>query len=101
MIRISIMQPILILSISMTFVWSAFSQNAHVSDSLKILLKNSEEDTSRVSILLKLSETLMLDDHKSAVDYALEAVRLSDKLSHDTQSCHALRIATKAYFMQD
>ncbi|WP_343524602.1 tetratricopeptide repeat protein [Pedobacter sp.] len=62
---------------------NSYSQDLQKIDSLKRLLKLSKEDTSRVSLLIKLTKANKNNDITSAYKYCSEAINLSKKLKYN------------------
>lgn len=67
--------PILLLHIA------AFSQN-HKIDSLITVLKSAKEDTNKVKLLSKLSNSLFMSAPDDAVNYARQSLSLAEKLDY-------------------
>ncbi|MBB6235873.1 signal transduction histidine kinase [Pedobacter sp. AK013] len=62
---------------------NSYSQDLQKIDSLKRLLNLSKEDTSKVSLLIKLTKANKNNDIASAYKYCLEAINLSKKLKYN------------------
>ena len=52
------------------------------TDSLKVLLANTTNDTTKINLLLKLSKINSWSDVKSSVQYAKQALQLSQKINY-------------------
>lgn len=61
--------------------WSIGGENAEI-DSLLVQLSNSNEDTSKVNVLIKLADKTSWSDINSSQEYAKQALALSQKLNY-------------------
>lgn len=75
------------------------AQNAE-TDSLKAILQNEKEDTSRVETLLSLSRRLYITRPQEALDYTNEALTLSEKLNYKKGVAYAYKSLGLAYYFQ-
>lgn len=70
------------------------------ADSLKVILKSSNNDTLRVNTLISLSGSLVKTDAKEALRYANEAKALSEKLDFPRGQAYALKSIGMGYYFQ-
>ncbi len=59
---------------------SLFSQNLKIIDSLQTLTKTAKEDSTKVNLLKKLSESYLEIDLEKSFDYAKRSLELSEKI---------------------
>lgn len=71
------------------------------ADSLRLVLKNSGEDTSRVNTLHELSRHFLFNDAAEAIGYCREAIALSRKLSFKKGEARSLQNIGVAYYYMD
>jgi adenylate cyclase len=67
----------------------SFSQNQHRADSLLTILKTAKKDTAKAKILNKLSVAYQDQDPEKAMDYATQALSLSEQLGFKKGICDA------------
>ncbi|MEO8085616.1 MAG: adenylate/guanylate cyclase domain-containing protein [Bacteroidota bacterium] len=65
------------------FQIQSFSQNQHLLDSLAVILKTANEDTSKVNILIALSIQFKNIDPDRSVYFANKALSLAKKLNYE------------------
>ena len=58
----------------------AYGQSYTTKDSLIFLIKNSKEDTVKLSLYNSIIEEIFLDDPKEALEYAKEMTEFSEKI---------------------
>lgn len=79
---------------------SAVNAQTRQSDSLKFLLKNAEEDTTRVNTLIALSGSLVRTDSREAIELASEARSLAEKLEFGRGEAYSLKSIGMGYYFQ-
>lgn len=70
------------------------------SDSLQLLLKGKLADTVRIDVLNKLSFELKNSDPSKAIDYALQAVELSEKVKRPKDIARSQHTTGTIYYIQ-
>lgn len=78
----------------------AFAQEAE-TDALKLQLQNSKEDTSKVELLLKLSENYYRTNPFEAVQYTTQAINLSKILEYPSGEAYGLKYMGLVNYRQD
>ncbi|MGZ4033811.1 MAG: tetratricopeptide repeat protein [Bacteroidia bacterium] len=81
---------------------SVFSVGQNTADSLKNLLSSSKEDTAKVNVLIKLSDEFRTSNINQSLEYANQALRLSEQLNFTAgliSSNNSIGIAN--YFMSN
>jgi serine phosphatase RsbU (regulator of sigma subunit) len=83
----------------LSFAWVVFTSQAQTNylDSLLTSLEKSKEDTSRVNLLIDISN---LCDEKDILQYANPALKLSEKLAYKKGRANALNNIGYYYFSQ-
>ena len=78
---------------------NSISQN-HTNDSLRALLINTNSDTSKVSALLSLSRNYLNLSTDTALNFAIEARNLSEKINDTSGKAQALKSIGMGYYLQ-
>src|SRR5688500_3489654 len=86
--------------ISLMMASFAIAQNLVLADSLKRELAISKADTSRVSILLRLSAVYNRADPALSAAYAKEGLQISKSLNYATGEARCLMYIAGAYQIQ-
>jgi tetratricopeptide (TPR) repeat protein len=77
----------------------ALSQN-HVTDSLKNLLPNLPDDSSKVEVLNKISYGLFTSDYEAAIDYGMQSKELAEEINYQPGLAYALKNIGLGYYMK-
>jgi tetratricopeptide (TPR) repeat protein len=72
--------------------FNALSQENHLADSLLTQLHIETQDTNTVNLLLEISEAYRRNDDSKAINYANQALELSDKISFYSGKAMAYKI---------
>jgi tetratricopeptide (TPR) repeat protein len=80
-----------ILCISFVIVTSLCSAQNNQIDSLKAVLENAKEDTSKVNTLITLSNRLVRSDADASIRYSEQAKALAEKLNYKRGLAYALK----------
>jgi class 3 adenylate cyclase len=93
---------ILTLIITALFMVTGFSGNAQTkqADSLKLLIRNANDDSLKVNTLIDISGSLLRVDTKEALRYANEALALAEKLDFVQGQAYALKSIGMSYYFQ-
>ncbi len=76
-----------------------FAQNNY-ADSLRLLISQSRDDTSKVNNLLQLSKAYISSSPDDAIKYGNQALGLSKKLNYNSGSAYALKNIGMVYYNQ-
>jgi len=79
-----------LLLLSLLFQLNLFSQNQMTIDSLQIKLEHTKEDSSKVSILLSLSDNYIRTDILKSLGYTKEAVEISKSIQNELLQTRSL-----------
>lgn len=77
------MKRIIIISLFFLICGFSFSQSLEELDSLLKILPSDKEDTNKVRHLVFISEDYCLIDYQKSLDYANQALNLSEKINYD------------------
>jgi len=70
------------------------------ADSLKLLIRNANDDSLKVNTLIDISGSLLRVDTKEALRYANEALALAEKLDFVRGQAYALKSIGMSYYFQ-
>jgi class 3 adenylate cyclase len=70
------------------------------ADSLKLLIRNANDDSLKVNTLIDISGSLLRVDTKEALRYAKEALALAEKLDFVRGQAYALKSIGMSYYFQ-
>lgn len=70
------------------------------TDSLKLLIRNANDDSLKVNTLIDISGSLLRVDTKEALRYANEALALAEKLDFVRGQAYALKSIGMSYYFQ-
>jgi ABC-type lipoprotein release transport system permease subunit len=77
------MRNVITIFVIVAFIQSAFSQQSKLIDSLKLELKNrNQNDSVKVMILTRLHEKLMFSQPEEAKQYALQEIEISKNINY-------------------
>ncbi len=81
--------------------FTGLGQNVHVQDSLLKQFHELREDTSKVSLAIKIAQDYMLIDPDSVIWYAQKGLALSEKLNYIKGKAVCMHLLGTAYTMKD
>ena len=92
-------RSIIIVTLFIAICSGGYAQNPQ-ADSLKLLLKKANPDTTKVNTLLSLSKNLLKTDSKEALRYANEAKTLAENIGFEKGKAYALKSIGMSYYFQ-
>jgi len=83
------MKKILVYLLLLSFVYSAIGQTN--TDSLEIVLKDAQNDTLKIRLLIQISDKYLETDNKKALEYALKTEEINKKRGNDKYKAQAYK----------
>ncbi len=80
---------------------TGFCQNVHVTDSLKNKFREQANDTTKVSLAIKIAQDYMLIDPDSSIFYAQKGLSISERLDYLRGKAVCMHLLGTAYTMKD